>query len=42
MSRQKKGRTFESFTKELTKDNDYFIQLFNATKNKIIKEEKNK
>lgn len=34
------GRTFESFTKELTEDNDYFIQLFNATKNKIIKEEK--
>ena len=36
------GRTFESFTKELTEDNDYFIQLFYATNNKKIKEEKKK
>jgi hypothetical protein len=34
------GRTFESFTKELTENNDYFVQLFYAAKNKIIKEEK--
>lgn len=36
------GRTFESFTKELTEDSDYFIQLFYATNNKKIKEQKEK
>lgn len=36
------GRTFESFTKELTDDGDYFIQLFYATNNKKIKEVKEK
>jgi hypothetical protein len=36
------GRTFESFTKELTEDSDYFIQLFYATNNKKIKEVKEK
>ncbi|MBK7362885.1 MAG: hypothetical protein IPJ01_11355 [Micavibrio sp.] len=36
------GRTFESFTKELTEDSDYFIQLFYATNNKKIKELKEK
>ena len=37
------GRTYESYTYELTDDEDYFIQLFYATANnkiKLVKEEK--
>jgi len=34
------GRTYESYTHTLVEDNDYFIQLFYAVKNKKIKEEK--
>lgn len=34
------GRTFESYTHELTENQDYFVQLFYAAKNKKVKEEK--
>ena len=36
------GRSFESLTKEITDDKDYFTQLFWAIKNNKIKEEKAK